>query len=162
MSSIIIRDLAPPDAEALPGLALAAFAQFQSHYADWPVFSARVADFTALRQASSLIVAEMDGAVVGAVAYVSPQQPKLPFFEPHWASMRMLVVHPACRGLGAGRALAQACLDRARHDQAQVFALHTSPIMAVALPMYLRMGFALHGPAPDIFGVPYNVYTRAL
>lgn len=32
--------------------------------------------------------------------------------------------------------------------------------MAVALPMYLRMGFIKHSDAPDIHGVTYNIYIR--
>ena len=40
--------------------------------------------------------------------------------------------------------------------------LHTSPIMTVALPMYLKMGFVKAYDAPPIFGVPYAVYTKAL
>ena len=34
--------------------------------------------------------------------------------------------------------------------------------MIVALPMYLRMGFAKVHDAPPLFGVPYAVYTKAL
>ena len=34
--------------------------------------------------------------------------------------------------------------------------------MTVALPMYLRMGFARVREAPDILGVPYAVYVKAL
>jgi GNAT superfamily N-acetyltransferase len=76
--------------------------------------------------------------------------------------MRMLVVHPEYRGWGVGRKLAEQCLRRAIRDQANIFALHTSPIMQVALPMYLRMGFTYHSPAPDIWGVKYNIYTKRL
>lgn len=36
----------------------------------------------------------------------------------------------------AFRALAEECLRRAERDQASVFALHTSELMQVALPMY--------------------------
>ena len=46
--------------------------------------------------------------------------------------------------------------------RAPLIALHTSPIMTVALPMYLRMGFAKAYDAPPIFGVAYAVYTKAL
>ena len=45
---------------------------------------------------------------------------------------------------------------------APVIALHTSPIMTVALPLYLRMGFVKAYDVPPIFGVPYAVYTKAL
>ena len=47
-------------------------------------------------------------------------------------------------------------------DFASAIALHTSPIMTVALPMYLRMGFAKLRDAPPILGVDYAVYTKAL
>jgi hypothetical protein len=43
-----------------------------------------------------------------------------------------------------------------------IIALHTSPIMSVALPMYLKMGFAKACDAPPILGVAYAVYTKAL
>ena len=53
-------------------------------------------------------------------------------------------------------------VSRARRDGSPIIALHTSPIMSVALPMYLKMGFAKAYDAPPIFGVAYAVYTRAL
>jgi hypothetical protein len=53
-------------------------------------------------------------------------------------------------------------MRRARRDRAAVIALHTSPIMTVALPMYLRMGFVRLRATPPIFGVEYAVYTKML
>jgi hypothetical protein len=44
----------------------------------------------------------------------------------------------------------------------RIIGLHTTPIMTVALPMYLRMGFKLHNEAPPICGVPYAIYTMTL
>jgi hypothetical protein len=43
-----------------------------------------------------------------------------------------------------------------------MIALHTSPIMTVALSMYLRMGFARLRDAPRYLGVDYAVYAKAL
>ena len=43
-----------------------------------------------------------------------------------------------------------------------IIALHTSPIMSAALPMYLKMGFAKAYDALPIFGVAYAVYIKAL
>ena len=74
----------------------------------------------------------------------------------------MLVVDPAFRGKGLGRALSMECIARAKRDRSPIIALHTSAIMTVALPMYLRMGFVKAYDAPPIFGVAYAVYTRAL
>jgi hypothetical protein len=47
-------------------------------------------------------------------------------------------------------------------DGAKVFALHTSPIKAVALPMYERMGFNFLHDAPALPGVPpYAIYLKS-
>jgi ribosomal protein S18 acetylase RimI-like enzyme len=74
----------------------------------------------------------------------------------------MLVVDPTTRGRGLGRALTDACIARARRDGATVIALHTSPIMTVALPMYRRLGFEQVREAPPIHGVAYAVYLKSL
>jgi GNAT superfamily N-acetyltransferase len=158
----MLRDYHEDDAEAIIRVALAAFAEFEQHYSDWPLFNANVAKMPKLAKAGEIIVAEDGGRIFGAVAYVGPQQPKPAFFEPAWPIIRMLVVDPAARGKGVGRQLTEECLRRAERDQSGVIALHTTPIMTVALPMYLRMGFARVRDAPDILGVPYAVYVKAL
>ena len=76
--------------------------------------------------------------------------------------MRMLVVCPESRGKGIGRALANACIAKAQRDGADVFGLHTSAIMSVALPTYQSMGFEFVREAPSIHGVPYGIYTKQL
>jgi GNAT superfamily N-acetyltransferase len=96
------------------------------------------------------------------VTYVGPHVEKAAFFDRSWPIIRMLVVDSAHRGKGLGHALTSECLARARRDGSAIIALHTSPIMTVALPMYLRMGFSRAHDAPSIFGVPYAVYTKAL
>jgi ribosomal protein S18 acetylase RimI-like enzyme len=158
----MLRDYWEDDAGAIVRVALAAFAQFEQDYSDWPMFTANVAKMPELSKTGEIIVAEDDGQIVGAVAYVGPQAPKAAFFDPAWPVIRMLVVDPAARGKGVGRRLTEECLRRAERDQSQVIALHTTPIMTVALPMYLRMGFARVRDAPDILGVPYAVYVKSL
>jgi ribosomal protein S18 acetylase RimI-like enzyme len=158
----MLRDYQPADAEATVRVALAAFAQFEQDYSDWPMFTANVAKMPELAKAGEIIVAEDGDQIVGAVAYVGPQAPKAAFFDPAWPVIRMLVVDPAARGKGIGRQLTEECLRRAERDQSGVIALHTTPIMTVALSMYLRMGFARVREAPDILGVPYAVYVKAL
>src|SRR6478736_6583299 len=106
--------------------------------------------------------AELQNEIAGAVAYFGPDSQKAAFFDQRWPIIRMLVVDPAFRGKGIGRALTDECIARAKRDGSPIIALHTSPIMTVALPMYLRMGFAKVHDAPPIFGVAYAVYTKAL
>jgi GNAT superfamily N-acetyltransferase len=161
-SNFKLRDFSADDTAALNRVAVAAFAQFKDAYSDWPAMERGVSQMSQLSQVGEIIVAELDHRVVGGVGYVGPGKPKAAFFDPRWPVIRMLVVDPHARGHGLGRALTEECIRRARRDNAPVIALHTTPIMSVALPMYLRMGFQLRGEAPPIHGVPYAVYTMAL
>jgi ribosomal protein S18 acetylase RimI-like enzyme len=158
----LIRDFQTTDTPQVNALALSAFEQFKDAYQDWPGFQSKIANMAALAESGEIIVAELDGKIAGAVAYVGPGAPKAQFFRPEWPIMRMLVVAPEFRGRGIGRALAQECMGRARRDGATAFALHTSELMAVALPMYQRMGFERVASAPPIHGVEYGVYVKKL
>jgi ribosomal protein S18 acetylase RimI-like enzyme len=157
-----LRDFRPPDAPQVNRLALSAFEQFKTHYSDWPAMAASVARMAALAGNGEIILAECDDKIMGAVVYVPPGRPKPSCFEIGWPIIRMLVVDPDHRGLGAGRALTEECISRARRDGSPVLALHTSPFMTVALSMYVRMGFELLRDGPPIFGVPSAVYLKRL
>ena len=162
MAEIRLRDYQSSDAENLNRIAVSAFDQFRNHYSDWPAMRAGLSKTSDLGVSGEVIIAELQGAFAGAVAYFGPNSQKAAFFDQRWPIIRMLVVDPAFRGKGIGRALSDECVARARRDGSPIIALHTSPIMSVALPMYLKMGFAKAHDAPPIFGVPYAVYTKAL
>ena len=155
---LMVRDFCKTDATAVSRLAVAGFEEFRSAYSDWPAMSASISQMPALATVGEVIVAELDEMLVGAVAYVAPGRPKASFFDTTWPIVRMLVVDPAVRGRGSGRALMEECCRRARRDGSSVIALHTSPIMTVALSMYRRMGFEYQRDAPPIYGVPSAVY----
>jgi ribosomal protein S18 acetylase RimI-like enzyme len=160
---VLIRPYSPSDAEAVNATALAAFAQYRGVYSDWDVLERGVGSMTSLADTGEIVVAEVDGAVVGAVAYIGPgQSPRADFFEPELPIIRMLVVNPAARGQRIERELTETCLKLGRRDRSEVIALHTSPAMEVALALYLRMGFKLLRHVPDRFGVPYAVYVKPL
>jgi GNAT superfamily N-acetyltransferase len=162
MAEIRLRDYQSADAEDLNRIAVSAFEQFRDHYSDWPAMLAGLSKTSALTASGEIIVAEHQNKFAGAVAYFGPNSQKAAFFDQRWPIIRMLVVDPAFRGKGIGQALSDACIARARRDGSPIIALHTSPIMSVALPMYLTMGFAKAYDAPPIFGVAYAVYTKAL
>ena len=162
MTEIRLRDYESADAENLNRIAVSAFDQFRDHYDDWPAMLAGLSKASDLSASGEVIIAELQDKFAGAVAYFGPNSQKATFFDQRWPVIRMLVVDPAFRGKGIGRALSHECIARAKRDGSPIIALHTSPIMSVALPMYLKMGFVKAYDAPPIFGVAYAVYTKAL
>jgi GNAT superfamily N-acetyltransferase len=162
MTDIKIRDYENSDAENLNRIAVSAFDQYRDQYQDWPAMHAGLSKTSALSATGEVIVVEFQRQFAGAVAYFGPTSQKAPFFDQRWPVMRMLVVDPAFRGKGLGRALSTECIARARRDGSPIIALHTGPIMTVALAMYLKMGFVKAYDAPPIFGMAYAVYTKAL
>jgi len=162
MTDIKIRDYDGRDADNLNRIAVSAFEPFRDHYRDWPAMRAGLAKTSGLNATGELIVVECGEQLAGGVAYVGPNRPKAAFFDQGWPVIRMLVVDPGFRGKGFGRALSMECIARAKRDGSPIIALHTSPIMRIALAMYLRMGFVRVADAPPVFGVEYSVYTKAL
>jgi len=163
MADVIqVRDYRGSDTEDVNRIAVSAFGQFENEYKDWPAMVAGLSRMASLSATGDVIVAEYQDRIVGAVAYFGPNVAKASFFDQGWSIIRMLVVDPNARGKGVGRTLTIECIARAKRDRSQVIALHTSPIMTVALPMYLRMGFSKAYDVDPIFGVPYAVYTKAL
>ena len=112
----LLRDYQPSDATAVNAVVQAAFAEFREAYTNWNEFSRGFGTMVSLADASEIIVAESDGNLVGAVAYVGAGKPKRDFFPSEWPIVRMLVVLPSCRGFGIGRALMQECVRRAERD----------------------------------------------
>ena len=116
MTDIRIRDYQGSDADNLNRVAIAAFSQFREHYQDWPAMLASLSKTSDLSASGEVIIAELQHAFAGAVAYFGPDRPKAPFFDQRWPIIRMLVVDPAFRGNGIGRALTDECIARARRD----------------------------------------------
>ena len=105
----------------------------------WRRYRAEMADAAARAAQGVLLVAVEDGRVVGTVTlYLAPGSMQ---WRPDDAMFRLLAVDPAARGRGIGRALFQACLDRARAAGKRRMALHTTEWMPVARAMYERAGF---------------------
>lgn len=156
-----IRDFKTEDSQFVNELALKAFLQYQHQYSDWKNLSKKISDMSSLANNSELIVAVLEEKLIGAVAYVSAGKSS-EFFSPEWPVMRMLVVDPNYRGIGVGKTLTEACIARAIRDDADCIALHTSPIMEIALKIYLKMGFTFDREISPIHGVPYNIYKKLL
>jgi ribosomal protein S18 acetylase RimI-like enzyme len=157
--SSVVRRFAPGDKEAVNAIARAAFAEYALHYADWPSFIVGIGRMADLTADGDLFVAQRDGVIAGAVVHVGPGRPRSAIFPGDWSVIRMLVVAPDCRGGGIGRQLVAACLECARDAGAPAVGLHTSPVMASALRLYMAIGFRRDSDLPPIRGVPYGRYV---
>jgi ribosomal protein S18 acetylase RimI-like enzyme len=160
--TVALRDFRAEDGDSVTRIVGAAFGEYRNVLSDWAAFSAGFGHMVAHAQECEIIVAEVNGQIAGAVGYIGPGQPKPAHYPPDWTVIRLLVVSPEYRGAGIGRALTEDCIRRGRRDNAPLIALHTSPIMSVALPMYERMGFVLERSLPDKWGIPYGLYVKHL
>lgn len=156
--NVVLRDYVPSDRDGVNQVALAAFAQYEQDYDDWSAFRDGIGRMADLADDADLIIAEREG-VLGAIVHVGPGRPRNQIFPDDWSIIRMLVVAPQHRGQGIGKQLVAASLQRAHHIGAPVVGLHTSPIMANALSLYLAIGFERDCDLPPIKGVPYSRYV---
>jgi GNAT superfamily N-acetyltransferase len=88
-----------------------------------------------------LVAAEPDGALLGTVTYVPGPGPLAESEREDEAGFRMLAVAPWAQGRGVGRALVEACIERARADGKAGLAIYTRPSMKMAHRLYESMGF---------------------
>jgi ribosomal protein S18 acetylase RimI-like enzyme len=157
-----IRPFRSDDADSVNRVAVAAWDRYRTVFSDWPRTAPNFADSARLAGELELLIAEEGAELRGFVGYVAPGRPREKIFKRDWATLRMLSVDPIARGRGIGRQLTEECIRRARLDRASIIALHTSPVMQVALAMYIRMGFAHLRDIVDRHGVKYAVYALQL
>jgi ribosomal protein S18 acetylase RimI-like enzyme len=154
-----IRTARESEREAADRVAQRSFAEYEDEYPDWRPVLHGGNPMSAIAGEGELLVAEMDGAIVGCVGYIPPGRSRHPVFEKEWAALRFMAVDPAHRGHGISRALADECVRRARRDDAKALALFTSPAMKIALAMYRRMGFEFRREIAPVYGMAAELYV---
>jgi ribosomal protein S18 acetylase RimI-like enzyme len=164
MMNVEIREALPSEYAAIDALAIDAWQVLKPGYDPnaWAPLLESLGRTSRLALDGTLLVAFGEDRVCGAVTYMPPGRSNPTIFPEGWPSIRMLIVHPDRRGHGLGKRLTRACIDRARNDGATHIGLHTSVIMRVAEPMYLRMGFVRDAELPPIAGAPYARYALRL
>lgn len=91
--------------------------------------------------AAHLLVAELDRAVVGVVALLSPSEPTRTVALEGEAELARLVVSSAARRLGFGRALANRCAELARSEGWPAISLWSRPYQRAGHRLYESLGY---------------------
>jgi len=143
-----IREIRPEEYEELGEVTVRAYAAVPGDDVDYHPQLRNVA-----RRASRipvLVAVDPNGRVLGGVAYVP--EAGAPYSESergNEAGFRMLAVDPSAGGRGIGRALAEACIERARTAGRSGVAILTRPSRPVAHGLYASLGFE-RDPSRDI------------
>ena len=101
-------------------------------------------DVAGRAERSDIIVAEIGGVLVGALAYMddySTETGHLGVDLENTSGFRVLAVNPSVQGRGIGEALTRWCIERARNDGRAAIVLHTTDFMPAAQRLYRRLGF---------------------
>ena len=139
-SPIVIREVRPEEFDTLGEITVDAYREVgeidTAYFPELRDVAGRAA------QVPVLVATEKgSGAVLGGVTYVPGPGP---FHEGEFreaASFRMLAVSAAARGRGVGRALVEACIERARAERRPAIGIYTRPFMAAAHRLYRSLGF---------------------
>jgi GNAT superfamily N-acetyltransferase len=118
-------------------------------------YEAQLMDASRRAREAELLVAVDDGRVLGTVTWCPPTSPLRELAtRPDQAEFRMLSVAAAGRRRGVGRALVEACLDRARAAGMREVLLSSLPEMTAAHALYKEFAF-VRAPELDHSPKPY-------
>ncbi len=158
-----IRPSQPSEVERALEITLAAYVQYERSLSaeNWEFYRQHIIETLADIGAAEQLMAVSDGSLVGTVLFYPPLTSfgdgvDAAAMSPDCPEVRLLAVAPAGRGLGVGRALMAACVDRARSSGAPGLVLHTMVAMTAARSIYDSMGFERapeldFQPLPDWF-----------
>ena len=164
-TAFLIRPVRPDEYGPLGELTVAAYHSV-GHRED---YDRQLRDVARRAETSCVLVAVgLEGELLGGVTYVGgPDDPYSEELTEGDAGMRMLAVDPAHQSQGIGRALTQACLERARADGRYRFILHTGDWMPAARHLYESLRFERvraidFSPAPgvDLIGYALDLTER--
>jgi ribosomal protein S18 acetylase RimI-like enzyme len=116
-------------------------------------YTAELRDARTRAAHADLLVAVLDGTVVGTVTLVLEGGPYAEHSAPGDAVIRMLATAPSARGQGVATRLVAECVRRAGEAGRSAVRLSTQPAMHAAHRLYERLGFT-RTPERDWSPVP--------
>lgn len=149
-TALTLRDVLPEEEASLGQLMVRVYAQLEGfptpeEQPDYYDLLAHIARFTERPGTRVLVAKTTGGDLAGGVVYFGDMahygSGGTATQERNASGIRLLGIDPKFRGLGAGRALTQACIDLARDKGHAQVILHTTQAMRLAWGLYERMGF---------------------
>jgi ribosomal protein S18 acetylase RimI-like enzyme len=144
-TATLVREARLGDLPAIREVAAAANAEFAVPMGDrlFAGYLANVLDIESRLRDATVLVAELDDAVVGTITlYADIHAEGMPVrMADGTAGIRATAVDPGARGRGIGGALVDAAIELAASGGARSVALHTAPAMRDAMRLYERHGF---------------------
>ena len=146
--SIVVREARTDEYDEVGRLTVEAYQEYAEPLGgkQWANYRTDLVDIARRAERGTVLVAESEGRLVGAVTYYPPADPADHgeyWWPPGFAYLRALAVHPQARRRGVGRILTLTCVERAREQGALGIALNTTSLMGAAQSMYEGMGFRL-------------------
>jgi predicted N-acetyltransferase YhbS len=142
-TTLVVRAARAIDRAAMREVVTSAFSPYAAELPS-AVFRSYLTDLLDLdghARHGDLLVAEVDGRILGSGAFYRDIAGQGMGWPRGWAGGRGLAVHPDARGHGVARALLAECERRARRHGAPVFAFHTAAFMTGAIALYDRLGY---------------------
>lgn len=106
---------------------------------------ANVGELTEKEKTKVLVAKSEEGRILGAVVFFGDMEDYgsggTATQEEDACGFRLLAVEPAARGLGVGKALSVACIERTHALGKSKVVIHSTKAMAIAWGMYERLGF---------------------
>lgn len=154
----------PADFHAIGELNVNAYAEFAGRLpaGGWEMMQRNLRNIGERSQTAEFLACRQGEALVGSVAYCPPGKGDVAIFRQDMAAVLLLAVHPDCRGQGVARALTEACIARARQDQAASIGLFTSELMLAAQALYRSLGFQMESELPSRQGIRFFRFVLAL
>jgi len=147
---LVVREAREGEAVAVAALILAAFAEYRPLVSPAFMTSFEAEVGTGLHDQGGVVLVAEDVGLAGTVTLMPDGSGSRMHGWPEAVPvLRLLATRPAARGQGIGRALAEACLARARGLGAREIGLHTAPFMVAARALYESLGF-VRAPGLDV------------
>ena len=150
-SELVVREATSSEYDLVANLTMSAYKPLFEGLGlpdDLGWYGAELRDVRGRASKAMIIVAEIDGRIVGSLAYHDDYSEETHEGNPqNCAGFRVLATDPSYQGKGIGESLTQWCIDKARNDGRDALILNTTDYMEAAQRLYRRLGFK---PYPEI------------